>query len=184
MAFPCFGDSCYFDETSGLSLGMWPDKHINLFPEHLPYSLSSEKVPYWLRQETPKCWVLKFQHPERRAFLPPGCSFSLKSFVLRDCSFKCVLWNMSASFCSLGEFLQGYPNHFFSVCIACISSPIHSFLKHVLHTCDGHCSWHEAIAESKREKTVCLRSLYSRGGQQTTDINKNIRFYMTIINAL
>lgn len=49
----CLGDSCNFDETSGLPLRMWPNKHTNSLPKYLP----SCHAPYplikypWLREE-------------------------------------------------------------------------------------------------------------------------------------
>lgn len=49
----CLGDSCNFDETSGLPLRMWPNKHTNSLPKCLPSCHALHpliKYP-WLREE-------------------------------------------------------------------------------------------------------------------------------------
>ena len=91
----CLGDSCNFDETSGLPLRMWPNKHTNSLPKYLP----SCHAPYplikypWLREE-----VLSVEVSTQRE--GHSCLWAVvfhwNLLYLRDFSFKSVLWNMSA----------------------------------------------------------------------------------------
>ena len=93
----CLGDSCNFDETSGLPLRMWPNKHTNSFPKCLPSCHALHpliKYPGWGK----KCWVLKFQHTERRAFLPLGYSFFTEIF----CTLGIVPLKVSSGICQQG----------------------------------------------------------------------------------